>query len=449
MKHEEYSEMIDAWLTGDVDAERAEALTAHWAECPDCRRQIQAVRETVGALDAEARGEARGLERVRFAVRREIQKERRMRVWFRRGGVAAAAAAAALALFTVSSGLIVRFTTADAPVFSVEWSRGGAYLCDRQDRPIIIDNLVFAMRRADGMYRMDAMHAETGGTVWQTDISPVHAVASCGDSIYTAAREGGRLCLNRINPRTGYQSRELTIESEAAPSRQIRLTALDDRLMIQEGRRLMAYDISRGALTWQTSWSVHEGMVSRPVAGPDGSIALATSARWMMLDAETGAVRETRPHPQGLSRYRTPEVIGDGERCWIAAHRADGKGYLARIDLRGGDVIWSRQAVSPYNVQQTGDMLLVRGEGLHALDAITGEERWTLPLHGCDRVAFHEGRILAFDGQEGHRILSIDPRTGKRTSSADFAASSCGGISVFGRRGYLIGNDGMLYALAL
>ncbi|WP_435118119.1 PQQ-binding-like beta-propeller repeat protein [Halolamina sp. C58] len=144
----------------------------------------------------------------------------------------------------------------------------------------------------------------------------------------------------------------------------------------------------------------------------DGAYAaeLGTGERW----------RQPFGDPEEAPAIPYPPTV-DEERVYVTVTSASDRGVYA-LDRRDGEILWSAPGVRAFRPPaRSGSLLLVPVQsGLVALDAATGEERWTTPTRD-DRPAFPPpaglGAQLALS--DGGAVHGIDRATGEKRWSTD------------------------------
>jgi anti-sigma factor RsiW len=102
MKH--VRESIQAFVSGDLDRERNEAVRAHLAACPACRREAEQVRATWDLLETAASEPEGDLSIWPEVRRRTVERGDQARDWFFGHG---AWSRSALASAAVAAGLVI------------------------------------------------------------------------------------------------------------------------------------------------------------------------------------------------------------------------------------------------------------------------------------------------------------------------------------------------------
>jgi outer membrane protein assembly factor BamB len=224
--------------------------------------------------------------------------------------------------------------------------------------------------------------------------------------------------LRRYVPATGkiVWTKNLPIDNELQ-----RQVVADGNWYLQDAFGLYVYDARTGAERWTREVDCAN---CGPAAG--GGRVYVAGGELAALDARTGRTIWSVPtegsagfgswpaQANGIVYLRTvtSRSLG-GDRSefsfWLEAHRAtDGKRlWRAAVGKKNG--FW----LSPIAVG-SGIVVYPSEDGrLHALDALTGARRWTMPGNDRDvRPAVANG--LVWTGDSGGRLVALDARTGRR-----------------------------------
>jgi outer membrane protein assembly factor BamB len=148
---------------------------------------------------------------------------------------------------------------------------------------------------------------------------------------------------------------------------------------------------------------------------------------------------------QAASRGAARAAAG-GDLLAIASASGPAADRLTCFNLRNGAEVWSVKSAPVRHLLFREGMLFARGAALTALDGRTGRRCWSLPAAGCSPATFANDKLYLVAGSGG--VVTLDPATGVALGHAS-SMSSCGGVTVAGRMGYLRTADGVLRAIRL
>jgi outer membrane protein assembly factor BamB len=209
---------------------------------------------------------------------------------------------------------------------------------------------------------------------------------------------------------------------------------------------LVAYDARTGAVRWK---STQQGWASRSAALGNGVLVVGTEDRQVYgIDQATGATRRS-VDVGGEGTLQTPSILGSTA---YVGYFGDATNSFFALDLQTGQQIWRFDGVDGegfWAPGAAGDLVFVPSDGgrLYALDAATGQPRWTHTAGGAMKSApaIVDGIVYAA-GDEGI-LLALDAATGAEQWRFPLdGAVTFGPILVDGVL-YISTANGILYAL--
>ncbi|WP_235927609.1 outer membrane protein assembly factor BamB family protein [Sandarakinorhabdus rubra] len=205
-----------------------------------------------------------------------------------------------------------------------------------------------------------------------------------------------------------------------------------------------------------------------PVVGGGKIFTIDTAAEVRAFDASTGRELWTAtvklPKRGGRAAFGGGVSYGDG-RVYVAT----GQGLAAALDAQTGKLLWERALVQPLRGAPavSGDRLFVLSQDnqLHALDAATGELRWTVAgtvevacIMGAGAAAvtqdtviagYCSGELNALRAENGRTVWQDQlARTGRSTAMAALADIDASPVVDRGRV-FAVGHGGRMIALEL
>lgn len=215
-----------------------------------------------------------------------------------------------------------------------------------------------------------------------------------------------------------------------------------------EGNQVVALDSATGELRWRKTLSA-DPWLSAPIAY-ENTLLVAGNAGLYAVDATTGLSLWNLAVPGGspLPALNRPLLELGRDRLFLAARNHSGGGTLLCINLKTQKTIWSQTTDAPLRLSFHSGRVFVKTQDLCAFDADTGHALWRTAIGGCGTLHFQGQRIYLADAAAKARILAMDSSTGKVVWTRG-APSSCNGIVISGKFGFLSGNNQTLYALVL
>ncbi len=450
MKCREVDKILDTYLAELLDEERAAELERHVRVCPLCSRLVFDFRAALAALDeTPERTDSTLLQpelsKVRVEIGRQKRKARVIRI--KRFAPYTWSVAAALFIALLCPPLFHGGrTTAD---WSIQWQVHGHLLSNKYEKPVCLDDRVFALRAAKGQTMVIALDARTGSTLWNTKLDGVRSLAVANRRVYVGCVRDNAFHLSTIQHVNG-RSREVLRQPIAQPQiHHVKLQEVAGLLVWRIGGELTCFDPFADRFCWHTRLPGVGGAISDPVDNGEGHLILADKSHLHALDIQTGLLRWSLPHQQNLTRMSQPKLAVEHSRLYLAARLGVGRGALACFRAADGQLLWDERIHEPYQVQVRRDLLLVRGEQLAAYAPETGGMRWSVDIEGCDSAAFHGDAILVLDSGANGALLKLNARNGQRMAALNMPAPSCSGVQIQGDQGFLQTNDGTLYAMKL
>jgi outer membrane protein assembly factor BamB len=229
--------------------------------------------------------------------------------------------------------------------------------------PVVRDEVVYVPTGET----LHAIRGSDGEPVWSAELDALGGVCAATDeSVFLGDRKGYLVQFDR-------ESGERRWETQPGGRIWYGPTADEGTLFVGSDTGIFVYDIDEQARKWTLQ---PEGNIPAPVPSPvvDRDAVYTTVEQTLFkLDRETGEQLWTYPF---LERVQGPTALY-GDRLITNL-----KTTVAAIDRRSGDQLWSRSLTEEYLSQSpavTADMAVIgRPSGLVALDADTGDVRWTL-----------------------------------------------------------------------
>ncbi|NUQ95905.1 MAG: PQQ-like beta-propeller repeat protein [Streptomyces sp.] len=240
--------------------------------------------------------------------------------------------------------------------------------CVHDGTVYVVGLVVWALNAADGFVRWT-----------KPDIGHHGSPAASGDTVYLAGQSrygGGRFfALDTADGRVRWRRR--------TPLPSLTQPTVADGLVhhVDSSRHLRTFDAATGRRRWRVKYRRSGANRAGPVLA-DGTLYVVDDGGTVRaLDPATGAVRWQRPTSARVPR--TP-LVHDGTLYL-------GGGQLQEVyalDAATGEQRWSAQPYLARTAFQStpaihGDTLFIAGsDHLYALNATTGEARWRVPADG-------------------------------------------------------------------
>lgn len=212
---------------------------------------------------------------------------------------------------------------------------------------------------------------------------------------------------------------------------------------------LFAVDLKTGAWKWHHRRDPREGFTIRGAAAVSVSDGLAVGSysdgTVSVLDLATGTTKWERKIAPTSEFMDVDGLRVASGRIYAAAY----SGAIYALDLQTGQQIWEVKTPNPTRLTLTpGVLIAVTATEVLGIETREGKVRWTIPLEGevvgepvlvGARIALPNARsIVWLDPSSGRVLRRFDPGTGVSAP-----------VGSFGRRVYVLSNEGNLVALDL
>lgn len=253
--------------------------------------------------------------------------------------------------------------------------------------PVVVDGVVYAGSRDGNLYAIDAI---SGQFIWSVAVDANESSPTVADGIVYIGSYNG---LHAVDAATGQQLWFAGDDFRAIESSPV---VVDGVVYAGSGLGLMAVDAVSGQELWRLDpFGLDIGRAGSSPAVVDGVVYIAhKSLQLFAIDAATGELRWKFEAGDWNNEYPTTPAVVDGT-VYIANNYDD---QLYAIETTSGQKVWStdisgRRDGAPTSYESApavaGGMVYAAGgsNGLYALDAATGEERWVFPAEPTVRFA--------------------------------------------------------------
>lgn len=321
-----------------------------------------------------------------------------------------AVAQASLSLISpaVVSGSSVVVASADNHLYSFDRTNGNQRWRINLGQPIrqspaIGDGLIFV---ADETGRLIALQDRGNEAIqlWNTDTSlpPVTSFSVYSDTLFIGVGQGENYELLHLDRDNG-----VILHRYGMTGSRLRYPAVGDQLVYAAGGWLAALDV----FTFETIWERREPEFTNITAGPVYSTP-------------------------GVRRLAELYIVNSANRIFC-------------LDANTGIELWSYDNGEPATGLAVNDRLLfVSGNGyVKAIRRDDLQQLWRVPTAGLvlEGVWADNSRVLALT--QGGTLQSMEASTGSALGNAAIPAPAGGAGAVSGRRVFVPGSDGSLYAL--
>lgn len=296
---------------------------------------------------------------------------------------------------------------------------------------VAVDGVVYASTERD----VFACDAETGEELWRTTVCDNDGQ----DRVYPPAVADGRVYANTLaetlyalDAGTGDVRWEYRLEEKWGD----RILAAGDLVYTTDAsRRVFAVDAETGREQWEYYYG--EPLPATPVVA-DGTLYIGFGERSVLRAVDTGTGRHEWEQSGPDDQWVRGLTVADDRIYAGWGLPGDEPGHLLAIDAETGDELWrlqTEQAVDSEPAVANGTLYVHSGGWLRAVDAETGQLQWRFDTEGdFDRDFYHSMKppVVASDtvyvGGYDATVYALDAQTGERRWS--YALGQEGVVSV-------------------
>ena len=444
---------IDAFLLDSLDAESRQQVIDHLNQCPSCRREVDRAAQLLDALVGVARPERPALpmpsRNTLQHLARETRRARRRSRVARLCRWAGVAAAGVLVCMVIQRQL--RNPPPDRPPEPAGpiWARSGVVACRGRGAayPVVTGGKVLAFEGTERNRRLVAFSAADGTVQWHSRVRIGGcSLAASGNRVFawTVTPSGEQLtALDTTSGRAVWQRKQTR---DGSPLTRGRLAALPKSVCIATPNSVIALDALTGRELWTVQPKGRRGL-SAPV--PLGNHVVVAHGRTVTaLDADTGNIVWQTDVDAAERPLSPPCVQASADRIVVVSNPLSPTGALHCLDAKAGAVLWERDIPGPVQSLVLTKNLYLRTDDIVALDAATGRTLWSAPMGGCSPLLALRDSIVASEGNGTPALVAFDDKTGIRLWERRLA-SSCSGLAVDGKTGFMAARNGALYAMRI
>lgn len=441
---------LEGYVLDALSPEERAVVEAHVRSCAACRVQLARLDALAGMLRGGSEG---GGGAVPPVLRRRLHQEiwltrMRERVWLRQSVWLRVAALLVGVLGLGYIGLSARQARRGAAGAGATWTQTGicAYPGANGSYPVVSGRMVVAVENKDGRPVLVGMDRNTGLRVWESAFAVMGVPSSDGKRVYVwRVSKNNQFCLAALDMVNG---REVwTAAGAALTARQPwpTVAALDGVAWCGDSQ-VALLDGATGIVRWTHPIS-DEGALSVPAVNSN-CLYVASSRTVQALDLADGRVLWHGDESPSLLPSVPPLVQCDGRLVVVVRNIHAGDGMASCRDAATGAPCWSRQTEMPWHVAVADGRVFLRGTQIRALDGRTGNAIWSVAMGGCSPIEVYGGCVYSVEGVDRKGIFALSADTGKQVWRQRML-SSCSGLSVAGRMGYLSTQDGLLRAVVI
>ncbi|MFF2348240.1 PQQ-binding-like beta-propeller repeat protein [Kitasatospora sp. NPDC058115] len=262
-----------------------------------------------------------------------------------------------------------------------------------------------------------ALDPRTGAVRWAAAVGPADAAAQRGG--WPLAEGAGVVCVYSttrvqvLDAASGEPRWETAVSDAGEAPAPPGVAVAGDSVILVDGASLRSFD----AATGRALWSGPPTVSGTPLVAGDTVYVPGRSAGLLAFDLRSG---EQRWEQGAVDAVLDPPAVHAGLVHLVDTGRTDRTGASSAalaLEAATGRVLWKRtQLRGPIGpVVAGGTVCLLSGKQLLALDAATGDERWTAAVppgagRGTSSLTAAQGAVYV--GTNDDRLFAHDLRTG-------------------------------------
>jgi outer membrane protein assembly factor BamB len=446
---------LENYLLDRLNEKKYAEVTEHINSCISCAEAIQEKRNHIlneegMCVHPAVRPEFR--EKLLASIHSEIKSIKPKNSFFI-GARLIAAAVAVLAVgtaffFLFTNTPVIQKTDIETPICVWEYKGISSLNKSSFDIPAAAGSKVFVLQKRISRYFIVALNAETGEVLWESPESVYGYLTTDGKHVVsifiTPDRQTGLKCFDALTGShqwTFVPKETVTVLSTPEISPQ--------GICWNGGSILYMINTHSGGKKWSSSFP-DRTPVSKPFIHGTSVWVMAGNTLYR-VDAENGDIKQSRFFKDLLpSSIRPPLLAGSPSSLCIISFNEKGESKkLTCIDTGSLNIAWDKDVHEVCHLQIIKDMVILRSGTVYAFSLQNnGGLLWQYESSGCSPVSSDDDRLYFFNTQGDPSLIVLDPETGSSVGTFPLP-SSCAGIAVKGKHGYINAKNGVLYAYTL
>ena len=448
---------IELYVLGGVDAATSRQIKQHLRGCPGCRQLHQECEDIL--LELRDQGRVRSGNQVLIdgilSATRPTLRNAGIRRRFRRVASIAAIFALVATVWFLSTrdndpSLAPNRSSAVKAPNKTLWQKATTVATGaaEADDIVIRDGTIFLLLENDIGQVVSAVRADTGETLWQSELVSCGYLAADDERVYCVAlADQAKLRLVALDRSSGHP--EWSFETSQAAS----VLYGTSKPTVMPGRRICwahedtayAMDARTGEPIWCRTFPEEKSLSQAAVIGRE--VYLAGRNGIYCLDGKSGLNRWHLPNRSDTWLATRPLTAVGRDRLFVVTALQNAKSRVQCIDTSTQRPLWQKSVPRVSHLCADSVNVYLRCQQVLALDQADGESLWTIEATGCSPITAFDGTICFIDSaREGSLV-------GARCYNGDIlwkvpGLHSCNAFVRAGERGYLVTNDNIVLAFA-
>ncbi|MBN2313486.1 MAG: PQQ-binding-like beta-propeller repeat protein [Sedimentisphaerales bacterium] len=444
---------IELYVLGGADATKSLQIERHLRGCPNCRRLQRECEDIL--LDLKAHGQAscdhRALiEEIRSASQPLIRRATTRKRSFQFASVAAGFILVATIWFGSTGDKQSPAPDRDTAPNKTVWRKAATVAAGaaEADDIVIHDGTIFLLLENDAGQAVSAVEADSGRTLWQSELVGCGYLAADDEHVYCLAlADQARVHLLALDRNNG--RRVWAYETQQATSVLYGIS----KPTVMPGHRICwvhedsayAIDARTGEKVWSRVFPEERHLSQAAVIGREVYVAGRNGI--YCIDGENGADRWHLSNRSEAWLPTKPLTAVGRDRLFVVTADRNGKSSVRCVDTSAQRSLWQKSVPKVSHLCADAAHVYLRCQQVLALDQENGEHLWTIEATGCSPITTCDDTICFIDStREGSLV-------GARCYNGDVVwkvpgLHSCNAFIRAGERGYLKTNDNVVLAFA-
>jgi outer membrane protein assembly factor BamB len=450
---------IELYVLGGADTAKSQQIEQHLRGCPSCRRWQQECENILLGLKTQGRAQFDHQvlkDRIWSAARPSLRRAGARRR-FRRVASIAAAFILVATIWHVWPGsgdsgrnsTLSRSKAVMAPNKTL-WQKAATVATGaaEADDIVIRDGTIFLLLENDVGQVVSAVEADTGETLWQSELVSCGYLAADDQCVYCVALADRAqlhlLALDRTSGRPVWTFK--TPQTTSALYGTSKPTVMSGhRICWVHEDSVYAIDARTGGQVWCRTFPEERNLSQAAVIGRE--VYVAGRKGIYCIDGKEGMARWHLPNHSDLLFATKPLTAVGDDRLFVVTGSQNGKSSVQCIDTSTRRSLWRKSVPRVSHLCADSAHVYLRCQQVLALDQVDGEPLWTIEATGCSPITACDDTICFIDSAREGSLVAARRYTGDVVWKVP-GLHSCNAFVRAGERGYLKTNDNVILAFA-
>jgi outer membrane protein assembly factor BamB len=316
------------------------------------------------------------------------------------------------------------------------------------DDIVIHDGTIFLLLENNAGQVVSAVEADTGRTLWQSELVSCGYLATDDERVYCVAlADQAKLRLLALDRRSG--SHVWTFETHQTTSALYGIS----KPTVMPGYRICwahedsayAIDARTGEQVWCQTFPEEKNLSQAAVIGREVYVAGRNGIH--CIDGENGVNRWHLPNRSETFFITKPLTAMGRDRLFVVTADRNSKSRVRCIDTSTQQFLWQKSVPRVSHIYADSANVYLRCQQVLALDQADGERLWMIEATGCSPITAYDDTICFIDSAREGSLVGARRYNGHVVWKVP-GLHSCNAFITAGERGYLKTNDNVVLAFA-